>query len=551
MSEKVKISLPGNIIKEVDKGTTVLEMIGSGKGVGEPVAAIINGEIRELFRALNRDSEVIPIDRINRIGYSIYARSVSYLFVLATKELLPGCTVIIDHSINDEMYGEINCQREVTDEDIVSIKKKMIEIMEDDSVIEKIQMRKEEAIAIFESNCADDKLSLIKNATEYSDIYLYRCRGYYDYFYGPMVPSMGYLSNFDLKFLKPGFLIMLPDKKQFNKINEFKELPKLRAVYKETKKWAQILGVSNLGNINEKIESGEMKDIILIGEALHEKKIIQIADTIREHKDKIKTVLVSGPSSSGKTTFSKRLSIQLKVLELEPFAIEADDYFLSRDHTPLKENGEFDFESIRAVDVELLNQHLTALLNGEEIETIKYNFLTGKRELTGQKYKMNEKSILIVEGIHSLNEAMTPTISKEHKYKIYVSALTQLNIDNHNSLFVSDVRTLRRLIRDHRTRGRNAEETLITWPSVRAGEEDNIFPYQEEADVMFNSTIIYEMSVLKKHVEPLLREIPEDSLAYIEANRILKLLRYFKSVEEDFIPQNSIIREFIGGSCFD
>ena len=344
---------------------------------------------------------------------------------------------------------------------------------------------------------------------------------------------------------------MLPDKKQFNKINEFKELPKLRAIYKETKKWAQILGVSNLGDINEKIEADEMKDVILIGEALHEKKISQIADTILEHKDKIKTVLVSGPSSSGKTTFSKRLSIQLKVLELEPYAIEADDYFLSRDHTPLKENGEFDFESIRAVDVELLNQHLTSLLNGEEIETIKYNFLTGQRELTGQKYKMNEKSVLIVEGIHSLNEAMTPTISKEHKYKIYVSALTQLNIDNHNSLFVSDVRTLRRLIRDHRTRGRNAEETLITWPSVRAGEEDNIFPYQEEADVMFNSTIIYEMSVLKKHVEPLLLEIPENSLAYIEANRILKLLRYFKSLEEDFIPQNSIIREFMGGSCFD
>lgn len=551
MGEKIKVSLPGNINKEVDKGTTVLEMLGSGKAIGDPIAAIINGEIRELFRPLNKDSEVIPIDRINRIGYSIYARSISYLFVLATREVLPESSVIIDHSINDEIFGEIEYKRPITEKDIENIKQRMIKIVEADSEIEKVKVKKERAIELFKSYGADDKLSLIKNADDYTDVYLYKCRGYYDYFYGPMVPSMGYLSTFDLMYLEPGFLIMLPDKKEFNKVNRFERMPKLRAVYKETTKWAQILGISNLGDINDMIEKDKIKDVILIGEALHEKKISQIADTILDHKDKIKTILISGPSSSGKTTFSKRLSIQLRVLGLEPHAIEADAYFLDRKDTPIDPDGEPDFESLKALDTKLLNEHLTMLLNGEEIETINYNFLTGKRELTGDTYKMNDKSILIVEGIHGLNEDMTYAVPTEQKYKIYVSALTQLNIDNHNSLFVSDVRTLRRLIRDDKTRGRSAEETLMTWPSVRAGEERNIFPYQEKADVMFNSTIVYEMNVLKKHVEPLLEEIPEDSLAYIEAHRILKLLRYFKSIEEDCIAQNSIIREFIGGSCFE
>ncbi len=551
MTEKIQISLPGNIHKEVDKGTTVLEIIGTGKDLGEPVAAIINGEIRELFRPLHSDSEVIPIDRINRIGYSIYARSVSYLLVLAVKELFPNASVVIDHAINDEIYGEIVYYRDMTEQDIQDIKQKMKEIVKEDSQIEKVKVSKERAIEIFKSYKAYDQLSLLKNATDYSRISLYKCRGYFDYFYGPMVPSMGYLDTFDVKFLDPGFILMLPDKKELNKINEFKELVKLRAVYKETKKWAQILEISNLGDINEKIEKGVMSEVVLIGEALHERKISEIADIIAENREKIKVVLIAGPSSAGKTTFSKRLSIQLRVLGLEPHAIEADDYFLDREHTPIDAEGKFDFESIRAMDVGLLNEHLTKLLNGEEIDTINYNFLTGARELTQKTYKMNDKSVLILEGIHGLNEKMTPSVSKEHKYKIYVSALTQLNIDNHNSLFVSDVRTIRRLIRDARTRGRTAEETLLTWPSVRAGEEANVFPYQEEADMMFNSTIVYEMNVLKKHIEPLLKEIPRDSLAYIEANRILKLLKFFKSIDEECIPPNSIIREFIGGSCFN
>lgn len=551
MNRKIKISLPGKVVKEVNKGTTTLEIIGSTKEMGQPVAAIINGETTELFTPIYEDSEIIPINRIHRIGYSIYARSISYLFILATREVFPGSSVVIDHSINDEIFGEIFYERDITEQDIAKIKQRMLEIVEEDSQIEKVKVKKEDAIKLFKSYGAYDKISLIKNAKQYLYVQLYKCRGYYDYFYGPMVPSMGYLSTFDLRFLEPGFLLMLPDKKELGKINRFERMPKLRAVYRETTEWAKILGVSNLGTINERIEEDTTKDLILVGEALHEKKISQIADKIYEHQNEVKLVLISGPSSSGKTTFSKRLEIQLRVLGLEPRAIEADNYFLNRLDTPIDPDGEPDFESIKAMDVDLLNEHLTDLLDGEEIETIEYNFLTGERQLTGETYQMNDKSVLIVEGIHGLNDEMTHSIDKDHKYKIYVSALTQLNIDNHNSLFVSDVRTIRRIIRDSRTRGRSPEETLLTWPSVRAGEATNIFPYQEKADVMFNSTIIYEMNILKQHIEPLLKEIPKDSIAYIEAIRILKLLRFFKPMKEEWIPQNSIIREFIGGSCFE
>ncbi|AFS78844.1 phosphoribulokinase/uridine kinase [Gottschalkia acidurici 9a] len=551
MNEKIKVTLPGNISKEVDIETTTLEIIGTGKKAGQPLAAIVNGEIVELYRRLKADSNIVPINITDRIGYSIYARSISYMFVLAAHEVFKDASVVIDHAINNEIYGEIFCDREIDEKDILKIKEKMIEIVKSDDIIERVKVRKEEAEAIFKSYGANDKLSLLKNALDYEYVNLYKCRGMYDYFYGPMVPSTGYLELFDVMFMKPGFIIMLPEKKEIDKLPPFRHLPKLRSVYKETKKWAKILEVSNLGTINEKIETGKIKDVILVAEALHEKKISQIADSIYEHRDKLKVVLIAGPSSSGKTTFSNRLSIQLKVLGLEPHNIEADNYFVDRAHTPLKQNGEPDFESIKAVDVELLNEHLTELLKGNEIENPKYNFITGQREASGEKYKMTDKSILIVEGIHALNEELTPTIPKESKYKIYVSALTQLNLDNHNSMYVSDVRTLRRMIRDNRSRGNDAETTLIGWPSVREGEEKNIFPYQEEADIMFNSTIIYEMSVLKKYAEPLLKEIKSDSPAFTEATRILKLLRFFQDLDEKYIPQNSIIREFIGGSCFE
>lgn len=553
MSDMIKVTLKGPKsidAKDVEKGTTVLEVLGGGKKPGDPLVAVVNGEVTELKVKLEQDSTIVPLNIMNRIAYAAYARSLNYLFILAVKEALNCVEVVVDHAINNEIYGEFKCNREINEEDVEKIKSKMKEMIKEDSPIDKVKVTKAEAVKIFESYGMDDKLRLLKYAPE-GMISLYKCRGVYDYFYGAMLPSLGYLDVFDLKYMPGGFLIMLPEKKEIDKVPEFKQLPKLRAVYKETKEWAKILDIFNVGSINDKIASGDIKDVILVGEGLHEKKISRIADYIYENKEKQKIVLIAGPSSSGKTTFSKRLSIQLKVLGLKPYNISADDYFVGRDQTPVDENGEFDFEAIEAVDVELLNKDLLEILDGREVELPRFNFLTGEREYRGDKYKMEDESIIIIEGIHSLNEKMTHSVPKENKYKIYVSALTQLNLDNHNSLYVSDVRTLRRIIRDNRSRGSDAENTLLTWPSVRAGEEKNIFPYQEEADTMFNSTIVYEVSVLKKYAEPLLQAIPVVSPAYTEASRMLKLLRFFQVLDEKLIPDNSIIREFIGGSCFE
>lgn len=550
MNEMIKVKIEGKNSLEIKKGTTLLELLGGGQKPGDPLVAVVNGKVAELREELREDSEVVPLNIMNRIAYAAYARSVNYLFILAVKESLNCVEIVVDHAINNEIYGAFKCNKEIIPEDIELIKAKMKQMVREDSPIEKVHVPKSEAKAIFESYGMEDKLKLLKYAPE-GMISLYKCRGMYDYFYGEMLPSLGYLEVFDLKYMPGGFLIMLPEKKEIDKIPEFKEIPKLRAVYKETKEWAKILDIFNIGSINDKIVSGEIKDVILVGEGLHEKKISRIADYIYENREKQKIVLIAGPSSSGKTTFSKRLSIQLKVLGLKPYNISADDYFVGRDDTPVDENGEYDFEAIDAVDVELLNKDLLEIIEGKEIELPRFNFLTGEREYRGDVYKMEEESIIIIEGIHSLNEKMTHSVPKENKYKIYVSALTQLNLDNHNSLYVSDVRTLRRIIRDNRSRGSNAENTLLTWPSVRAGEEKNIFPYQEEADVMFNSTIVYEVSVLKKYAEPLLKAIPVESPAYTEAARMLKLLRFFQDLNESLIPDNSIIREFIGGSCFE
>ena len=369
-----------------------------------------------------------------------------------------------------------------------------------------------------------------------------------------MVPSTGYLKLFDLKYYKPGFILMYPHEDDIYNIKPFKDLPKLARVFKETEDWAKILDVADVGALNDAVKSEDINELILVAEGLHEKKIANIADKIYENKEKIKIVLIAGPSSSGKTTFSKRLAVQLRVLGLKPKAISLDDYFVDREFTPLDEKGNYDFERLESLDIDLFNKHLTALLAGREVELPVFNFITGKRESLGIKYKMDNRSILVIEGIHGLNETLTSSISKENKYKIYVSALTQLNIDDHNRISTTDVRLLRRIVRDNRYRGKNAEATLLSWESVRNGEEKNIFPYQEEADIMFNSTLVYEMCILKKFAQPLLKEIPADSPAYLEANRLLSFLNYFIDVKDDVvnnvIPNNSILKEFIGGSCF-
>ncbi len=556
MKALININLPDGQVKKVPIGTLLMDILpDEDKKIGGDnytIAAIVNGKVTELCTPVYEHSTVKPIKALDRIGYSIYARSVTYLAVVAANLAFDNVEILVEHSINNEIFGTLRLGRKITEEDIKTLKDKMIELVENDEKIEKVKVLKEVAEKIFESYNLPDKTLLLQNAeTEY--VSLYKCKNIYDYLYGPMVSSMGYLQSFDLTYFDDGFLIMLPEKKQISKISSFRDIPKLRAVFDETKQWASILGLQNVGQINELIKKGghELRDMFLVAEGLHEKKISKIADSILENIEDTKLILIAGPSSSGKTTFANRLSIQLKVLGLEPKSISADDYFLDREHTPKKADGEFDFESIRAVDVDLLNRHLTQLLAGKEVDMVKYNFLTGERELSGEKYKMRARSVLIVEGIHGLNEAMTPSIPKEHKYKIYVSALTHINLDNHTSVYVSDIRTLRRIIRDNSHRGMSPEATLLAWRSVRDGEEENIFPYQEEADIMFNSSLLYEINVLKKYAEPLLEEITDNSPVYIEANRILKFLRFFKSADEEFIPQNSIMREFVGGSCFE
>ncbi|PRR70308.1 nucleoside kinase [Neomoorella humiferrea] len=550
MVKKIKVRLPEGKEKVCVAGTTILEILVTGKGPGEPLLALVKGEEVELTERLHDDVILVPITLKDPQGAAAYLRGLSFLLIKAVKDIFPEAGVTIEHSLGKGIYGEIHYTRKINERDIAVIKERMQQIVTADEKIERIEVKKEEAVRIFTLQGMTDKLRLLKYIN-LPRINLYRCGDLYDYFYGPMVPSMGYLKVFDLLYYDPGFILMYPQAGDPFHIPPFHDLPKLARIFKEAEEWANILDVGDVGALNDKVVSGEINEIILVNEGLHEKKIANIADMIYAGKDKIKIVLIAGPSSSGKTTFARRLSIQLRVLGLKPYPLSLDDYFVDREHTPKDESGNYDFESIRALDLELFNQHLAALLNGEEVEIPRFNFRTGLREWIGRKYKMEKDSVLVIEGIHGLNEILTSSVPRENKYKIYISALTQLNIDNHNRIPTTDSRLMRRIVRDYLYRGRDAATTILTWPQVRAGEEKNIFPYQEEADIMFNSALVYEMCILKKYAAPLLREIPVSSPAYLEAKRLLTFLSYFLEAEENAIPNNSIIREFIGGSCFE
>lgn len=550
MEETLEVTLlPGNETRQVPFGTRVEALFGSN-GAERPLAAIVNGETKALRTRITDPVTITPLYLSDRSGYAVYARSCAFLLVVAVRELWPEATVLVNHSINNEISVSITDDHPLTPAEVIEVRDKMRELVAADEPIERVKMKRDEAIEIFEASGMDDKLNLMRH-TNRTYLTLYRCRGYYDYLYGALVPSMGRLHTFDLVPFGDGVLLLLPEKRKPYRLSAVNPIPKLRAVFAETEMWARILGVSDAGEINTAIATDGGRDMVLVSEALQEKKISQIADAILADLHRTRLVLIAGPSSSGKTTFSKRLSIQLRVLGLEPFTISADDYFLDRDRSPVDAQGRHDFEALSALDVELLNSHLVGVLNGGEMKLGRFDFIAGQRIDTGLTYSMNDKSILVVEGIHGLNEQMTPSIPADQKYRIYASGLNPLNLDNHSSVFVSDVRTLRRMVRDNRTRGANAEKTLVTWPSVRAGEERNIFPYQEEADVMFNSSLLYELNVLKPHAQPLLEQVALDSAVYGEAMRMLEFLTFFAPLGDAYIPQNSIVREFIGGSCFE
>lgn len=514
------------------------------------IAGIVGNELKELRHILDEDCEVKWVDCCSSIGSRIYKRSLSFVFVRACMELFSGCKVTVEHSISKGLYCEVKYKTPMSVEMVSRIKQRMQEIIDEDVPFQKSRISVEEAIDIFRDYGQLSKVKLLKYR-EKPYIKIYQCGWLKNYFYGYMVPSSGYLKQFDLNWYPPGVVIRYPRMEEKGAIPEFVDNPKLFRVFRESEKWAEILEIDYVAALNDLIVSRKEAEYLRVAEALHEKKIAEIADEVTRNLSEKRIILIAGPSSSGKTTFARRLAIQLKVNGLKPKSISLDDYFVDREKTPLDEQGEFDFESLYAIDLELFNQHLKALLEGIEVEVPTFNFKTGKREYTGHKIKVEENEPLILEGIHALNEELTRSVPRNRKFKVYISCLTQLNIDEHNRIPTTDTRLIRRLVRDFQFRGNDAIRTLSMWSSVRRGEEENIFPFQEDADAMFNSALFYELSILKKYAEPLLRQIDNQNSLYAEAKRLLKFLGYFVVLEnEDDIPKTSILREFIGNSAF-
>ena len=476
------------------------------------------------------------------------SRTLQFIFIKAVLDLYKDAIVTMEHSIGKWVFGEIHKKEPLTEQEVNNIKQAMQKLIDKNYPIKRIKVKGEEAIKIFQNYGMTDKVKLLQQ-TGFKVVTLYELDGRYDYFYGPMWESTGVIKNFDVKFYNGGFILGYPTDENLMVVNKFVEQRKLTNIFRETEKWLNILGIGEVGSLNEKISNGELIDLIMISEALHEKKIAQISDMINEKKE-IKAVFVAGPSSSGKTTFANRLAIQLKVNGLNPISISLDNYFVNREDTPKDENGEYDFESIKSIDVKFFKDQMKELFEGKEVEIPIFNFLTGYREKSGSKVKMPKNGILIIEGIHGLNPILTSSLDENNIFKIYISALTQLNLDNHNRISTSDVRRVRRIVRDSLSRGKNAEETLLMWPSIKKGEEKNIFVYQEEADVMFNSTLVYELCVLKRKALEELDKVSADSSVYDEVKRLKAFLGFFDEIDKALVPENSILREFIGGSIF-
>lgn len=548
--EKLKLNLNNGKVIEVPKGKFIYEIVKENfeKQDIPVVLAKVNNKYYELTRTIEEEGNFEPVDIRSSLGMSTYVRTLQFVLIKAVLDIYPNAQITIEHSLSKGLFGEIYKDSPITCEDIKLIKERMQVIIDKDIEIKKLSVSKNEAVKIFESYKMQDKLRLLKHVnTEF--VKLYELDGRYDYFYGSMAYSTGVLKYYDLMCYESGFILRYPTDKNPKQLPDFVEYKKLAKIFYETEQWGNILEVGDVGSLNEKVENGDIRNIIHVAEALHEKKIAYIADNIHERKG-TKLVLIAGPSSSGKTTFAKRLGIQLRVNGLLPIPISLDDYFVNRENTPKDENGEYDFESIYALDLKLFNENLEALLKGEEVEIPTFNFKQGRREWSGEKIKLPSNGILVVEGIHGLNEMLTSSVPKENKFKIYISALTQLNLDNHNRIATTDVRIIRRIVRDFLSRGYGGEQTLKMWPSVKRGEEKNIFVYQEEADAMFNSTLVYELCVLKKYALEEFSKITIDSPVYYEALRLISFLNFFKEVDMKYIPENSILREFVGGSVF-
>lgn len=546
MDYNVRVEGYGDI--SIEKGATLLDLSKKvyKNDYKNYTGARINNEIYHLNKKVQDKMDILFLAK-DRDGNGIYRQTVSAIFIMAAKKLYDNIDVRIEHSLNSGLYAELEAGNNMSFSMIKEIDSKMREIIESDYPIKRHNFSREEAIKKFEKYGYNDKVRLYKTLDQ-EEVSIYRIDDHIDSFHGYLAPSTGFIDEFSLKYYYPGVIMLIPNRRNNYEIEDFQEQKKLATIFKEASRWLDILDLRDVGSLNEKTNQEKVEEVVRVSEALQEKKIADIADRISSLSD-INIILVAGPTSSGKTTFSNRLITHLRVNGKKPVAISIDDYFLDRDKTPLTEDGTPDFETIDAVDMEALNMDLINLLEGKEIELSKFNFLLGKREKTGEIIKVDENHPIIIEGIHGLNPKLTEMIPEKNKFKIYISALTQLNIDSHNRISTTDTRLIRRIVRDHNFRGNSIERTLELWQGVRRGEEKYIFPFQEEADVMFDSALVYELAVLKKYVKPLLEKIDNSSVFYSDTKKLLRFLDYFKDIDiEEAIPPNSLLREFIGGT---
>ena len=536
-------------VMELDKPMTISKLLKEEIENSEytVVAAIFNNEYKNLESMIEEDGKIELIDISSKEGMKVYRRTLVYIVGKAFEKICPNKKMEVNYQLSNSMFCDL-IDEEVTDSFLEELTQEVRKIVKEDLPIRQVIMNREEATKFFnETQSSKGRLQLDLEGN--NEIYMYYCEDYYNYCYGTLANRTGVTKIFEIVKYNDGFLVRYPSQSDPERMPKFVKNKKLAWAMEEYDDINKIMKIERVYRINEAIKEGTIKDIILLAEALHEKKIAKIADNIAKNKN-IKMILIAGPSSSGKTTFAQRLGIQLKLNRIKPVTISVDNYFVERKDTPRDENGEYDFECLEAIDLELFNNHLTRLLNGEEVEMPEFDFFEGTKRYNGKKLKLEKDEVLVIEGIHCLNDKLTSKIPAEQKYKIYISALTVLNLDRFNRISTTDTRLIRRTIRDHQFRGYSAENTIRRWPQVNKSEEKNIFPYQEKADVIFNTSLIYELAVLKPHVMPLLNKIKRTHPEYAEAQRLINILKYFETIPEEFVPGNSLLKEFLGGGNF-
>ena len=551
MKQKIQIRCKNNKkSQKVEIGSTLFDVFSSFdlKMTHGPVSARVNNKVEGMHYRVYNSKDVEFLDMNSASGSRAYTRTLFFVLCKAVQDIYPNTDVVIDIPVSNGFYVDIRLGRPVVDEDVNILRRRMQEIIDSKMPIRRFTVPTEEAIALFQEKGDVEKVKLLRTSGSIYTTY-YKIGEYVDYYYGTLLTNTSQLYLFGLEKYYDGMLRRIPSVSNPDELGEMTRQDKMFDIFKEHHRWQEILGIRTVGDFNQAIDAGHATDIINISEALQEKKLAKIAEEIASRKG-VKLVLLAGPSSSGKTTSCKRLSIQLAVNGLKPLQISLDDYFVDRDKTPKDENGEFDFESIYALNLDLLNEQFNALFRGEEVELPKYDFPSGKSVKSGKKLKLEPNNVLVVEGIHALNPELTAHVPEEQIFRVYASALTTILLDNHNYIPTTDNRLLRRIIRDYKYRGVSAQETIHRWPSVRAGENKWIFPFQENADAMLNTAMLYELSVLKMQAEPLLQQVPENCEEFAEAYRLLKFLKYFKGIPYNNLPPTSLLREFLGGSSF-